>query len=119
MVAHVRFFDESASGVRSPAVTLDLPGERTTTRELIRRRVEHEVALHNAKRDQGVFQGLVQPTGAEQALNGWRLKKPRALDPAAQVKIALEAFELHHADHGLQGGERVGGHLRLGGGKRA
>ena len=92
MVAHVRFFDETASGVRSAAITLDMPAERTTARELIRRRVEHEVALHNAKRDQSVFQGLVQPTGAEQALNGWRLKKPRLLDPEAQVKIALEAF---------------------------
>jgi hypothetical protein len=35
----------------------------------------------------------VQPTDAERALNGYRLRRPRALDAEEQVRAALEAFE--------------------------
>ena len=93
MVAHIHFFDESANGVRSAGITLEVPVERITTRELIRRRVEHEVAVHAASADRRLFKGLVQPTGAEVTERGFVFAKARQLDPREQVRIALEAFE--------------------------
>ena len=94
MAAVLQLVDETP-GARSeprPAVELHLASERITARELIRRRVEHEVGEYN-QRPRKVFEGLVQPTDAERALKGYRLKKPRALDVEEQVRIALEAFE--------------------------
>ncbi len=63
MVARIRLFDESASGVRGPAVVLELQGEHITVAQLIRRRVECRVAS-------------TDPT----------------LDPEEQVQVALHAF---------------------------
>ncbi len=88
----VQLYDEIPGRERRPAARLRLASEKVTARGLIRRRVEDEVAAHNRK-PQEVFRGLVQPSGAERALNGYRLKKVRRLDPEEQVRIALEAFE--------------------------
>jgi hypothetical protein len=69
-----------------------LAGERVSVRELIRQRVLQEVAAYNERRGE-VFQGLVQPTGAERTLNGYRMPKQRTLDATQQVEKALQAFE--------------------------
>lgn len=69
-----------------------MPETHLTLRELIRRRVMQEVQSYNAQQTE-YFQGLVQPTGAELTLNGYRLRQPRQLDPERQVQTALAAFE--------------------------
>ena len=63
-----------------------------TAREILRRRVFEEVSRFNATRGQ-VFQGLVQPSDTERALNGYKLKKPRQLDWHEQFDRAVQAFE--------------------------
>lgn len=92
MGAAVKIYDEAPGGARRPAATLRLASEQVTVRELIRRRVEQEVADFNARRDE-VYQGLVQPSDSEQLLNGFKLKQRRPLDPEAQVRIAEQAFQ--------------------------
>lgn len=83
--------DETTSGkVTHELVLTDVPG-RFTVRELIRTRVREEVARHNAAGGE-IFRGLVQPTGAEQELDGWRLPEPRRLDWEEQADVAVEAF---------------------------
>lgn len=91
MSALVQIIDEVPGSAPRPAVKLRLVSEKVTARELIRRRVEHEVAEYN-RRPSRVFHGLVQPTDAERALNGYRLKRPRPLDRERQVEAALAAF---------------------------
>ena len=68
----------------------DLP-DRITVRELVRSRVREEVAKANLDRE-GSHSLLVQPTGAEASLNGYRLRTPRLIDWEAQAEVALEAF---------------------------
>lgn len=92
MGAALRIYDETPGQERRPAATLQLASERLTVRELIRRRVEQEVAAYNGAKED-VFQGLVQPSKSEQLLNGFKLKKRRALDAEEQVGVALAAFE--------------------------
>ena len=88
----VHYVDETTDGRRTPACKLRLASEKITVRELIQRRVEHEVAAYNQKPARH-FQGLVQPSETERTLNGYRLKKRRQLDAARQTRVALEAFE--------------------------
>ena len=76
MEAVLRIYDETPGAERRPAATLRLASERISPRDLIRRRVEEEVAAFNSRKDE-VFQGLVQPSESERALNGYRLKKRR------------------------------------------
>lgn len=75
MVANIRFFDESTSGERVPAGVVAFAGERITARQLIRRRVEAEVAREH--------EGLVRRAEG----------RTGAADVEAQVQIALRAFE--------------------------
>ena len=70
---------------------LELPSEIVTVEGLIRARVQREVEDHNA-RGAEVFRGLVQPTGAERTLNGFKVKEKRRIDPAEQASKALEEF---------------------------
>lgn len=84
--------DETATGDAVREFSLDFLEEDVTVRELITRRVYEEVQQYNQNRP-AVFQGLVQPTDAEQALNGYRLKRPREIDWERQRDLALEAFE--------------------------
>lgn len=72
--------------------SLEFLTERITVRELIRSRVYQEVKDHNVRRPEE-FRTLVQPTDAEQTLNGYRLKRPRQIDWKKQLEKALEAFE--------------------------
>ena len=87
-------YDESTGGARDEALELTFPTDEITVRELIRERVHQEVKDYNASKAQSpVFRGLVQPTGAEEALNGYKLKKPRMIDWEPQFEKAIDAFE--------------------------
>ena len=90
-MARVTVVDETTSGARAEQWMLDVVEERLPLREVIRRRVFQEVAEFNAKAGT-VFRGLVRPTDTEVALNGFRLREHRRIDPEKQTALALEAF---------------------------
>jgi hypothetical protein len=71
---------------------LDIPSDHMTVRELIRTRIEQEVAAFNEQQTE-YFQGLVQPTAAELTLNGYRMSHRHRVDPVEQVERAFAAFE--------------------------
>ena len=94
MSATLTVFDESTTGNRSDGIELSFPTESITVRELIRERVYQEVQDYNLNMiQQPFFKGLVQPTDAEQTLNGYKLKKPRQIDWKPQFDKAVEGFE--------------------------
>jgi hypothetical protein len=72
--------------------TLEILEESLSLRELIRSRIYQEVIEFNAKQSP-YFQGLVQPTGAESSLNGYRFKSAQTINWQAQYKKAIEAFQ--------------------------
>ncbi len=72
--------------------TLNLGAERLSARELIKERVRKEVEAYNTRQPE-YFRGLVQPTDAEQTLNGYKLRSRRALDWEEQFAKAIKAFE--------------------------
>lgn len=84
--------DETTGGKTTHELSLEFLTERIDVRELIRSRVYQEVQDFNRDQQQ-VFHGLVQPTDAEQTLNGFRLRKPRSIDWKDQFAKATEAFE--------------------------
>ncbi len=73
-------------------LVLDFLTERITVRELIRSRVYQEVKDYNTRQPE-YFRGLVQPTAAEQTLNGFRLRTPRQLDWQKQFEKAIAFSE--------------------------
>jgi hypothetical protein len=84
--------DATPSGTKLRSFTLDSLTERTTAREIIRARIWQEVQDYN--RDcSGSFHGLVQPTHAEQMLNGFKLRKQQPIDWEQQFAKACEAFD--------------------------
>ena len=85
MPAILTIYDETPSGERTGAVSLEFFTERVTVRELIRRRVYEEVQAYNLKEPE-YFRGLVQPTDAERVLR-------RKIDWEKQYEKAIEAFE--------------------------
>ena len=92
MATTVTIVDEWAPGGTAKEWALDLLSERVTARELIRSRIYQEVSEYNA-RTPGYFGGLVQPTEAERALNGYRIRDGRKIDWEAQLEQALAAFQ--------------------------
>jgi hypothetical protein len=92
MPATLTVHDETTSGQKTNTFTLDCLTERLTVRELIRARIYQEVQDYNQKQPE-YFRGLVEPTDAERALNGYKLKANRRIDWEEQFKRALEAFE--------------------------
>src|SRR5215203_3094447 len=86
--------DETAFdlGGADEGITLDLPSERITLRELIRTRVYQEVRDYNLHQPE-YFRGLVQPTDAERTLNGFKVQQRRRIDPEKQFKRAIESFQ--------------------------
>jgi hypothetical protein len=92
MSATLTIRDETLSGESLREWALEVTSETMTVRELIRSRVYQEVQDYNL-RSNSVFQGLVRPDEAEEALNGWKLKKARRLDWKLQFERAVEAFE--------------------------
>jgi len=91
MAAALILHDETSTGERTNTVTLTIASERCTAREVLRRRIQHEVEAFNASQPE-YFRGLVQPTDAERVLNGWKLRKARRLDWQEQLGAAEEAF---------------------------
>jgi hypothetical protein len=91
MATTIRIYDETTSGERSDALTLDFLTEVVTVRELIRARVYQEVTEYNAKQP-ARFTGLIQPVASERRLNGERSTLPRRIDLEAQYSRALDAF---------------------------
>jgi hypothetical protein len=83
--------DQSTAGIDGASSTLEFPREHLTVRELIRERVFQEVQDYNRRKD-GAFRGLIQPSDAEVALNGYKLKPGRELDWKRQFERACEAF---------------------------
>ena len=71
--------DETLTGQSIGEHPLDLLTERVTVRELIRSRVYQEVQDYN-RRQPETFRGLIQPTDAEQMLNGYRVRGHRQID---------------------------------------
>jgi hypothetical protein len=85
-------YDETAIGERVHSLTLDFLTDRISVRELIRRRVYEEVREYNATTPE-YFRGLVQPTDAERALDGFKLQERRKIDWEEQYQRAVEAFQ--------------------------
>jgi hypothetical protein len=83
--------DTTASGTETARLLLDGVPSPIRLRDLICHRVREEVARYNAD-PAPWFNGLVQPTDAEQTLNGCVLRVPRALDWRVQADAALSAF---------------------------
>ena len=92
MAAILTIRDETTAGDVSQPITLEFPTEHITVREIIKERVYQEVQDYNRRKD-GVFKGLVQPTGAETALNGAKVPKARNVDWKEQCDRACEAYE--------------------------
>src|SRR5262245_25062201 len=69
-----------------------LKTDRLTVRELIRTRVEREVAEYNAKRADKPL-GLFQPAAVERLLNSARPREFKPLDWQEQFDKAIQAFE--------------------------
>ena len=90
MPVSVEVRDQRSGGGTHAAITLEL-SERTTLRDLIRTRVRDEGAEINLA-PKPIFNGLVQPVGAEETLNGYRLEKARTIDWERQADAAEEAF---------------------------
>ena len=94
MPATLTVYDESTAGDRGEPILLEFLTEHITVRELIRQRVYQEVQDYNLNlATQPVFRGQVQPTDAEQTLNGYKLKTNRQIDWQRQFDKAIEAFE--------------------------
>ncbi len=88
----IQLLDETLSGQKGEPLELDWCTNTISARDLIASRVEEEVRRHNARQTE-VFHGLVQPSDSERLLNGFRLRSPRPIDAAAQIELALKAFE--------------------------
>lgn len=93
--------DEALGGARETAPTtgetdgplvIDFLTERVTVREIIRSRVHQEVGDFNRSRPE-VFRGLVEPSDAERALNGFKLRGKREIDWKRQFEAACEAYQ--------------------------
>lgn len=84
--------DEAFNGKVLNEITIALKEERVTVRDLIEARVWAEVEAYNKKVPE-FYNGLVQPSDAEQTLNGYRLKTCKNIDAEQQVYVALDAFQ--------------------------
>lgn len=91
MAFAVAIRDESTTGASTAGPTLEFPVEQITVRELIRERVYQEVQDYNRSKGE-VFRGLVQPSDAEVAINGFKLRKHREIDWKQQFEKACEAY---------------------------
>lgn len=92
MATTITIRDETTGGQKLNSFSLECLTERMTVRELIRSRIYQEVQDYNQRQPE-VFRGLIQPTDAERALNGYKLHKGRKIDWEEQHRQALDAFE--------------------------
>src|SRR5688572_23786872 len=92
MALTVTINDSTSSGKITNSINLFFKHELITVKELIEARVIKEVKDFNERQPE-YFQGLIQPTRAEQTLNGYRLRERKKIDAEKQVYIALDAFQ--------------------------
>lgn len=88
----LRIVDETAGGDALHEVIIPVENSRLTVKDIVAARVEEEVRRYNEKVDDH-FYGLVQPSDAEVALNGSKVKPRRVIDAEKQVYVALDAFQ--------------------------
>ncbi len=84
--------DESATGKILNEILIQVANESVLVEDIICARVNAEVDNYNNKLPE-YFKGLVQPTDAENTLNGYKLRKRTKVDAEKQVYIALDAFQ--------------------------
>ncbi len=82
--------DATFAGDITNTIKLHFATESVSVRDIITERVVQEVERYNAAKEQGAFNGLVQPLDAELRLNGER--PVRTIDAEKQVYVALDAF---------------------------
>ncbi len=92
MALTVTINDSTGTGKITNSINLFFKHDLITVKELIEARVIKEVKDFNERQPE-YFQGLVQPTRAEQTLNGYRLRERKKIDAEKQVYIALDAFQ--------------------------
>jgi len=90
MLLTLPLLDETTTGESRSAGTLQLDKASPTLREIIRLRVQQEVARFNAA-EYEVFQDLIQPEESERILNGVRTRP--VLDGQQQFAKAIAAFK--------------------------
>lgn len=100
MAALLKIVDEhfSATPTRHRAVDLRLVSERVTPREIIRSRVDAEIAAVEATRQAHLVNAtrslLIQPDAAEARLNPLgRAQKRKPINPDAETARAVAAFD--------------------------
>lgn len=91
MAATLTIHDQTPTGRSTHQTVLEFLTEHITVRDLIRSRVYQEVQDYN-RRQPETFHALVQPTDAEQTLNGYRLRTPRQIDWQKQFENACTSF---------------------------
>ena len=84
--------DETITGEIVNEVKLRFMKDSITVQEIIAERVEREVDEYNRKLPD-YFKGLIQPSEAEQTLNGFKMKKRAVVDAEKQVLVALASFK--------------------------
>ena len=84
--------DEQLNGTVTNQFEIEVKNQKISAKELIEKRVIHEVAVYNNKQPE-YYRGLIEPTDAETTLNGFKLKRKQLIDPEKQVYIALHAFQ--------------------------
>ena len=90
MLLTLPLLDETTTGESRSAGTLQLDKASPTLREIIRLRVQQEVARFNAA-EYEPFQGLIQPDESERILNGVRTRP--VLDWQQQFAKAIASFK--------------------------
>jgi len=83
--------DETAAGEVFNKIPVSFASELVSVKDIVRARVFADVEAYNQRLPE-YFKGLVQPGEAELALNGYKMKERRPVDPEKQYAIALEAF---------------------------
>ncbi|OYU83254.1 MAG: hypothetical protein CFE24_12050 [Flavobacterium sp. BFFFF2] len=83
--------DEQLNGTVTNQFEIEIENQTITTKELISKRVIHEVEAYNNKLP-SYFNGLVEPKESERTLNGYKLKPKQIIDVEKQLYIALDAF---------------------------
>jgi hypothetical protein len=91
-VSELKVIDQTLSGKLISEVILQFERSKVTLRNIISSRVQMEVQKYNEKSTE-YFNGLVQPTEAEETLNGYRMRKRKIIDAETQIYIALNAFK--------------------------
>ncbi len=89
---HVQDQSTASLGKTEHTFRVRVAGETITARELIRSRVYQEVEQYNSHHPE-IFRLLVQPGDAERVGSGFRLPRPRSIDPEDQFEKTVEAFE--------------------------